>query len=275
MAAATCGSSRSTSFRSGGLWGDSDEYYRPENSSLVYVLREGRGLPISLACVYMLIGDRIAVDIGGCNFPGHFLARVFHEGQIMLVDCFRGGFFVDEDVLVRQSPGAAGMIRKLIRQDVPAETILDRSLRNLIHAFSKAERAEDVALMRELLAEMPPAPGQLRAQDFSEGSLFARFEPGELVRHQRYGYRGVVVARDDGCQAEDEWYYSNQTQPEREQPWYHVLVDGSSRITYAAESSLEEDPQRTPIAHPLVPVFFGDFDGGRYPRNDQPWPGQS
>lgn len=263
-------------FQERGLWGDQEDYYRPENSSPVHVLREGRGLPLSLACIYMLVGDRIGVDIGGCNLPGHFLARVFHEGQIMLVDCFRGGYFIDEDVLIRQHPGAAGMIRKLIRQDVPAETIIDRTLRNLLHAFTKAERAEDAALMRRLVGRMPETANglpQLRAQDFSEGGLFARFELGELVRHKRYGYRGVVVERDDRCQADDEWYYSNQTQPDRDQPWYHVLVDGSERITYAAETSLVEDELRRPVAHPLVPVFFEDFDGSRYQRNDQPWPG--
>ncbi len=38
-------------FQDLGLWGGSDEYYRPENSSLVHVLRDGRGLPISLSCI--------------------------------------------------------------------------------------------------------------------------------------------------------------------------------------------------------------------------------
>ena len=56
----------------------------------------------------------------------------------------------------------------------------------------------------------------------------ARFQPGHLVRHRRYGYRGVVVALDLECGAGDDWYRSNRTQPDRDQPWYHVLVHGSS-----------------------------------------------
>ena len=36
------------------------------------------------------------------------------------------------------------------------------------------------------------------------------FQPGDLVRHRRYGYRGVVVARTDSCQADDAWYFKNQ-----------------------------------------------------------------
>jgi heat shock protein HspQ len=99
------------------------------------------------------------------------------------------------------------------------------------------------------------------------------FEPGQLVRHRRYGYRGVIVERDDACQADDEWYARNQTQPDREQPWYHVLVDGTSSSTYAASQNLVADPGGLPIDHPLVPYFFARFSDGRYERNDEPWPG--
>ena len=71
------------------------------------------------------------------------------------------------------------------------------------------------------------------------------FEPGQLVRHRRYGYRGVVVDRDECCRAGDDWYLKNQTQPDRDQPWYHVLVDGSSTCTYAASESLVADSSNT------------------------------
>ncbi len=52
----------------------------------------------------------------------------------------------------------------------------------------------------------------------------ASFQPGDLVHHKRYGYRGVVVAVDPNCRADDAWYQANQTQPDRDQPWYHVFV---------------------------------------------------
>lgn len=97
------------------------------------------------------------------------------------------------------------------------------------------------------------------------------FQPGQLVRHQRYGYRGVVVDVDLTCQAPDAWYESNQTQPARHQPWYHVLVDGSGTATYPAQTSLVLDGSREPIVHPLVEVFFSRFEDGHYVRNSQPW----
>ncbi len=98
------------------------------------------------------------------------------------------------------------------------------------------------------------------------------FQPGDLVCHRRYGYRGVVVDLDFICQAADRWYLSNQTQPARNQPWYHVLVDRSLTTTYAAQTSLVPDKSRTPITHPLVATFFNDFVNGQYIRNAQPWP---
>jgi hemimethylated DNA binding protein len=35
------------------------------------------------------------------------------------------------------------------------------------------------------------------------------FGLGQLVRHLRYGYRGVVVDRDEFCEADDDWYSKN------------------------------------------------------------------
>ena len=97
-------------------------------------------------------------------------------------------------------------------------------------------------------------------------------QTGQLVRHVRYGYRGVVVDRDDSCRADEAWYAKNQTQPDRHQPWYHVLVDGSSACTYAAAENLVADTDDSPIRHPLVSRFFRGMEDGRYVRNDEPWP---
>ena len=99
-----------------------------------------------------------------------------------------------------------------------------------------------------------------------------QFRTGQLVRHRRYGYRGVVVGFDPTCQADETWYYRNQTQPPRNQPWYHVLVDGSTAITYAAQTSLQADVTDEPVAHPLVEHLFSSFEEGHYVRNDTPWP---
>ena len=99
-----------------------------------------------------------------------------------------------------------------------------------------------------------------------------RFRPGALVVHKRYGYRGVVVDFDPVCKADQAWYESNQTQPKRDQAWYHVFVHGAAHTTYAAEDSLLPDTSAEPIAHPLLHHFFSAWTGGGYVRNERPWP---
>lgn len=99
------------------------------------------------------------------------------------------------------------------------------------------------------------------------------FEPGSIVQHRRYGYRGLVVAVDQRCQASHEWYMSNRSQPDLNQPWYHVLVHQSATTTYAAESNLAADQTSEPIDHPLVQEYFDLVSPGQYQRNDRPFVG--
>lgn len=101
----------------------------------------------------------------------------------------------------------------------------------------------------------------------------ARFSIGQVVRHLRHGYRGLVVSLDPTCQAPEDWYLSNQTQPPKAQPWYHLLVDGAQHVTYAAQSNLAEDDTGQPVVHPMLNLFFFGYEEGdnRYVRNDVPW----
>ena len=101
----------------------------------------------------------------------------------------------------------------------------------------------------------------------------AKFSPGEVVLHLRYGYRGLIVDIESTCQADDEWYKANQTQPDKNQPWYHVLVDGQHQVTYVAQNNLEPDTTGDPIVHPMLNLFFSGHDEttNRYLRNDVPW----
>ncbi len=105
----------------------------------------------------------------------------------------------------------------------------------------------------------------------SESGLFSL---GTLVCHKHYGYRGVVVGSDPRCLADDDWYLRNRSQPDRDQPWYHVLVHGGQHSTYAAASNLVADEGGEQVVHPLTRVFFEHFSAGRYqPRGDAEFPG--
>ena len=98
-----------------------------------------------------------------------------------------------------------------------------------------------------------------------------QFEPGMIVRHRRYHYRGVIVAFDMECRAPAQWYEKNQTQPLRHQPWYHVLVHATGSVTYAAQDNLLLDDDGLPISHPLLEAYFDAWENGRYLRNATRW----
>lgn len=91
------------------------------------------------------------------------------------------------------------------------------------------------------------------------------FSVGEIVHHCKFDYRGVIVAVDPVYRGSDEWYEAMaRSRPPRDQPWYHVLVDGAAHSTYVAERHLEPDPSGGQIAHPALGEFFDRFLDGRY-----------
>lgn len=93
----------------------------------------------------------------------------------------------------------------------------------------------------------------------------ARFLPGQLVRHRRFEYRGVVVEVDASFAGSDAWYEQvARSRPPKDAPWYHVLPHEAQHTTYVAERNLEPDPDPRPIQHPLVDEVFAGFEGDHY-----------
>ena len=93
----------------------------------------------------------------------------------------------------------------------------------------------------------------------------ARFSPGDVVWHLRFGYRGVVLDVDPVFCGSDEWYRRvARSRPPRDEPWYHVLVHDATHRTYVAERHLAADRRGEPVRHPEVSACFRDFRDGRY-----------
>lgn len=136
-----------------GIRGATDDYYHPDNSSLVFAIDRRRGLPITLACLYILVGRRLGLDIEGCNFPGHFLALAECDGEPRVVDCFDGGrFLTDQDFA--EAGGAEKAVRAALSLKAGTEDIVARVIRNLHGAFLRQGREADSRLMVELLDSM-------------------------------------------------------------------------------------------------------------------------
>ena len=68
-----------------GFAGNVNNYYDPENSYLNAVLRTRRGIPISLAVLWMEVAQGLGLQARGIAFPGHFMVKVLlPKGQVVM-----------------------------------------------------------------------------------------------------------------------------------------------------------------------------------------------
>jgi len=247
-------------FKEKKLRGDESDYYNTQNSNLVYVIQQRKGIPISLAAVYMLVGMRLGLKIEGCHFPGHFLARIFLNEKRMFVDCFNRGNVVGEKDLLSIKGGTFKGMSRILREDTDIQMIVRTFLANLIRSYQiQDDKINSEMLMRMFNAmdlHVNSKPASELTPEYIIDKANKAYELGQRVYHVRYGYRGIIVDADQGCESTDTWYYGNQTQPSRHQPWYHVLVHGSDQVTYVAESHLAKDVSNKIVTHPLLIYFF-------------------
>ena len=139
-------------FESGRLVGNRSNYYAPENSNLLTILSSGKGNPISLACVFILVGQRMGYDIQGCNYPGHFLALIPRSADPVLIDCFNRGQIVSIEDLIRSGVDPGMDLKVTLETGASTEIILLRVLRNLERAFQEQDN-ECERLVIEFLIE--------------------------------------------------------------------------------------------------------------------------
>ncbi|MBS0358340.1 MAG: heat shock protein HspQ [Proteobacteria bacterium] len=103
-----------------------------------------------------------------------------------------------------------------------------------------------------------------------ETTSTAKFNVGQVIHHKLFDYRGIIVDIDPQFQQSEQWYQMlAKTNPPKDKPWYHVLVDDTDYITYVAEQNLEEDEEKTPINHPDLYRFFEEVSEGIYRRKDK------
>ena len=141
-------------FGSGRFRGDKEGFYSPSNADLLWIITNRKGNPIGLAVLAMLVGHRLDLDIGGCNFPAHFLAWITIEGNPHLVDCFGGGRIISVDDVRDNSAVLTPDSRRAIQGPCTMRDILVRILRNLHLAFTQHDRVDDMGLTGDLLSSL-------------------------------------------------------------------------------------------------------------------------
>ena len=97
----------------------------------------------------------------------------------------------------------------------------------------------------------------------------AKYRLGQVVKHKKHPFRGVVFDVDPEFNNTEEWYQSipEDNRPKKEQPYYHLLAenDHSFYVAYVSEQNLVADISGEPVGHPDIPDLFGPFEDGHYP----------
>lgn len=127
-----------------GFSGNANNFYAPENSYLNEVFRTRRGIPISIAVIWLELAQGLGLQAEGVSFPGHFLVKVTLPEGLVVLDPLTGQSLGLERLSEQLSPFRMGSADDqesdtplgLYLQPAAPREILTRMLRNLKEIFS-------------------------------------------------------------------------------------------------------------------------------------------
>lgn len=139
------------------LRGNQDAYMDPDNSFLHRVLERRMGIPISLSTLYLLVAQRIGLDLEPVALPGHFVVGCYLDDTPFFIDAFEGGMLRSaEDIIARLRRERVDLS---LADLVPATTaeVLCRMCRNLVVHFAHAGDRERSVLFAGFVAAFEQA----------------------------------------------------------------------------------------------------------------------
>ena len=146
-------------FAENGFTGNTENYYALGNNFLNAVLDNKTGIPITLAVVYIEVGRRAGLPLVGVNFPGHFLVKYQREHLDILLDVFKDGCFMCEDMLqakLKEMMGESVSLKPSMLAEATDREILARILRNLVRAYTLLERYDKALTAAERITWLLP-----------------------------------------------------------------------------------------------------------------------
>jgi regulator of sirC expression with transglutaminase-like and TPR domain len=145
-----------------GFTGDDRTYDDPANADLIRVIERRRGLPVSLAILYVAAARRIGWTAEVLDVPGHVMILIGDAAPV-IVDPFRNGIVVGPDqlsaMLKANADGSAPVVSHVAA--MPNRAIL---VRLLLNQSIRAEQAGDVRRALTLYERMTAL-----APEFSHG----------------------------------------------------------------------------------------------------------
>ena len=167
-------------FRELGFGGNVNDYYDAGNSYLHQVLASRRGIPISLALVYIELAGHAGLVARGVSFPGHFLVKLRLPNGEAVMDPFNGRSLSREELEERLEPlrrkqGLVGDFEVplgLFLQSATPRDIIARMLRNLKSIHQQAEDFPRLlAVQHRLVCLLPEAWDERRDRGLTLAEL--------------------------------------------------------------------------------------------------------
>lgn len=98
--------------------------------------------------------------------------------------------------------------------------------------------------------------------------LVAKFGIGQVVRHRKYPFRGLIYDVDPIFANTEEWWLAipEDVRPRKDQPFYHLFAENTETeyIAYVSEQNLVPDTSGEPVRHAQVGDMFVRDDTGAY-----------
>lgn len=134
-------------FQDLGFAGNVNDYYDRRNSYVHEVLATRRGIPITLALIYMELAAHIGLNARGVSFPGHFLVKLRAGQGEVVIDPMSGRSLSRDELEERLAPyrrarGLTGEFEAplgLFLQAAPPREVIARLLRNLKELHGEAQ----------------------------------------------------------------------------------------------------------------------------------------
>lgn len=187
----------STVIKGLGLKGAQDSYYDPRNSFINDVMERKVGIPISISIIYMAIGARAGIALGGTSMPMHFLVRVLGLKEPKFVDCYNGGHVVSrsecEEAVRLMSRGQIGFRDEML-DVIPNSAVITRLLTNLKMIYQNTlQYVKVLPILDRLLILNPSETGLLRERGIARYKL----GHGNLARQDLQDYLQTAIEAPD------------------------------------------------------------------------------
>jgi regulator of sirC expression with transglutaminase-like and TPR domain len=154
-----------------GFTGNREQFEDPRNSCLNEVMDRKKGIPITMALIYIEVARRAGLRAEGINFPGHFLVRALPDlhtdnpSEGLIVDPFHGGAILNEEDCrkllqphLHEAAYEPSLLARATRRQILVRMLLNlKKLYVKMHSFPQARAATDA-----LLALQPSSLADLR-----------------------------------------------------------------------------------------------------------------